>query len=134
MTLSSRQQISLAVAQFEDIVSRGLRALIDEDPNLRLVATDVVPERLSATLSAHDPDVAILNFGSLASPAALRGLHADFPRTRLMILANNPSAAECRQMIGFGATACLAKNTEARDVLHAIYLASRDCTCCRPRR
>ena len=28
-------------------------------------------------------------------------------------------------MIGFGATACLAKSTEARDVLHAIHLASR---------
>jgi DNA-binding NarL/FixJ family response regulator len=28
-------------------------------------------------------------------------------------------------MIGFGATACLAKTTEARDVLHTIYLASR---------
>ncbi len=41
------------------------------------------------------------------------------------MLANNPSAAECRQVIGFGATACLAKSAEARDVLHAIYLASR---------
>jgi DNA-binding NarL/FixJ family response regulator len=125
MTISSRQPISLAVAQFEDIVSRGLRALIDEDSNLRLVATDVAPQRLGATLKAHEPDVAILNFASLSSPASLRELHAEFPRTRLMILANNPSAAECRQMIGFGATACLAKNTEARDILHAIYLASR---------
>ena len=42
-----------------------------------------------------------------------------------MVLANSPSTAECRQMIGFGATACLTKSTEARDVLHAIYLASR---------
>jgi DNA-binding NarL/FixJ family response regulator len=42
-----------------------------------------------------------------------------------MVLANNPSSAESRQMIGFGATACLAKNTEARDLLHTIYLASR---------
>ena len=28
-------------------------------------------------------------------------------------------------MLSFGATACLAKSTEARDVLHAIHLASR---------
>ncbi len=41
------------------------------------------------------------------------------------MLANNPSAAECRQMLAFGATACLAKSTQARDVLHAIHLASR---------
>jgi DNA-binding NarL/FixJ family response regulator len=125
MTPVTRQPITLAVAQFEDIVNRGLQSLIDEDPNLRLVATDVVQDQLPSMLFDHRPDVAILNFGSLTSPGALRDLHAAFPDTRLLILANNPSAAECRQVIGFGATACLAKSAEARDVLHAIYLASR---------
>jgi DNA-binding NarL/FixJ family response regulator len=125
MTISNRQPITLAVAQFEDIVSRGLQSLIDEDPNLRLVAADVDHGRISSTLDTHRPDVAILNFGSLANPGELRDLAADFPETRLLVLANNPSATECRQVIGFGATACLAKSTEARDVLHAIYLASR---------
>jgi DNA-binding NarL/FixJ family response regulator len=125
VTLATSQPITLAVAQFEDIVSRGLQSLIDEAPNLRLVAADVVHEQLSSMLSDQRPDVAILNFGSLTSPGALRDLHADFPNTRLLVLANNPSAAECRQVIGFGATACLAKSAEARDVLHAIYLASR---------
>jgi len=38
---------------------------------------------------------------------------------------NRPTPSECRQMLAFGATACLAKSTEARDVLHAIHLASR---------
>jgi DNA-binding NarL/FixJ family response regulator len=125
MTIANRKPITLALAEFEDIVSRGLRSLIDEDSNLRLVAGDVAHERLTATLADCRPDVAIINFGSLQSPAELRDLHEDFPATRLVVLANNPSAAEGRQMIGFGATACLAKNTEARDVLHAIHLASR---------
>lgn len=125
MTITSRQPITLALAQFEDIVSRGLQSLINGDPNLRLVAAGVVHDQLTTTLSARAPDVAILNFGSLTSPAELRDLHARFPETRLVVLANNPSASECRQMIGFGATACLAKSTEARDVLQAIYLASR---------
>jgi two-component system, NarL family, response regulator DesR len=107
---------------FEDIVSRGLQALIDEDPNVRLVAFDVEQDQLPSALSDHRPDVAILNFGSLTSPG---DLHADFPETRLLVLADNPMAAECRQVIGFGATACLAKSAEGRDVLHAIYLASR---------
>jgi two-component system, NarL family, response regulator DesR len=125
MTLVTNQPIALAVAQFEDIVNRGLQSLIDGDPHLDLVATDVPLEQMDGTLAAHEPDVAILNFASLASPADLRDLHARYPAVRLLVLANNPSPAECRQMIGFGATACLAKNTEARDVLHAIYLASR---------
>ncbi|HZE05263.1 MAG TPA: response regulator transcription factor, partial [Solirubrobacteraceae bacterium] len=67
----------------------------------------------------------ILNFGSLPSASALRELSGGLPDVRLVVLANNPSAAECRQLIGFGAAVCLPKNTEARDLLHAIHLASR---------
>jgi two-component system, NarL family, response regulator DesR len=124
VTIAS-QPITLALAQFEDIVSRGLQSLIDEDPNLRLVAADLGRERLSCTLSEQRPDVAILNFGSLANPAELRSLRADCPDTRFLVLADNPSPAECRQVISFGATGCLARSAEARDILHAIYLASR---------
>jgi DNA-binding NarL/FixJ family response regulator len=125
MTIASSPPITLAVAQFEDIVNRGLQSLIDGDPHLRLVATDIPQPQMESVLAAHTPDVAILNFGSLSTPAELRDLHASSPDTRLMVLANNPSTAESRQMIGFGATACLAKNAEARDLLHTIYLASR---------
>ena len=125
MTIAGRQPITLAVAQVEDIVGRGLRALIDEDPHLRLVAAGVPPDRMGTTLTEHAPDVVILNFAGLARPADLRELHARFPDVRLMVLADNPSTAECRQLIGFGATACLSKATEARDLLQAVYLASR---------
>lgn len=103
----------------------GLRALIDEDPHLRLVAADIPSDRLQQTLAAAAPDVAILNFAALARAADLRELHDRLPDVHLMVLADNPSAAECRQLIGFGATVCLAKTAEARDLLHAIHLASR---------
>jgi DNA-binding NarL/FixJ family response regulator len=121
----NRPPVSIAVARFEDIVSRGLRALIDEDRSLKLVAAGVPHEQLRSVLSTYGPQVAILNFGSLSSATELRDLHQAFPATRLVVLANRPTASECRQMLAFGATACLAKSTEARDVLHAIHLASR---------
>jgi DNA-binding NarL/FixJ family response regulator len=117
--------ISVAVARFEDIVSRGLRALVEDDDYLRLIVSDVPQAQLPAMLESHHPDVAIVNFGSLSSAAELRELHRVFPDTRLVVLANRPTAAECRQMLAFGATACLSKSTQARDVLHAIHLASR---------
>lgn len=121
----NRRPVRVAVARFEDIVARGLRALIDEDENLQLVADGVPHDDLGMTLADHRPRVALLNFGSLASASQLQDLHREFPDTRLVVLANRPTASECRQMLAFGATACLAKSTEARDVLHAIHLASR---------
>jgi DNA-binding NarL/FixJ family response regulator len=123
--MPQRIPITVALARFEDIVGLGLRALIDDDDNLELVASDVPHDDLYAVLERHHPRVAILNFGSLTSPVELRTLHRAFPSTRLLVLANRPLPSECRQMLSFGATACLAKSTEARDVLHAIHLASR---------
>jgi DNA-binding NarL/FixJ family response regulator len=120
-----RPPISIVVARFEDIVSRGLRGLIDDDEFLELLAVDVPQEELASTLAAHEPQVAMVNFGSLSSASELRALHNGFPDTRLVVLANRPTASECRQMLAFGATACLSKSTQARDVLHAIHLASR---------
>jgi DNA-binding NarL/FixJ family response regulator len=121
----NRPSVRVAVAQFEDIVAHGLRALITEDESLELVADGVPHEQLHQALSTHRPDVALLNFGSLTSASELRELHHEIAETRLVVLANRPTPSECRQMLAFGATACLAKSTEARDVLHAIHLASR---------
>ena len=42
-----------------------------------------------------------------------------------MLLADRPSRVECAQLLAFGAAACLAKATQARDVLNAVHLASR---------
>jgi DNA-binding NarL/FixJ family response regulator len=116
---------SVALARFEDIVGRGLRALIEEDPNLELVAVSVPHNQLSEVMATHRPQVLVLNFGSLANAVEVRDLNRAHPDTRLVVLANRPTPSECRQMLAFGATACLAKGTQARDVLNAIHLASR---------
>ena len=123
--MSTRVPVSVVLSQFEDIIGLGLRVLIDGDPALDLVAADVPQDQLRAVLATHAPRVVVLNFGSLSSATELRDLHRDFPDTRILVLANRPDPGECRQLLSFGANACLAKNTEARDVLHAIHLASR---------
>jgi DNA-binding NarL/FixJ family response regulator len=123
--MSLRSPVSVLIARFEDLVGRGLRALIEEDPNLAVVAHDVPHERIAAEVDAWRPQVALLNFGSLGSPTEVRELAGSHPATRLIVLANRPSPAECNQMLAFGATACLSKETQARDVLSAIHLASR---------
>ncbi len=117
--------ITVLLTRFEDLVSRGLQALVGEDGALSLVASDVELAALDARLEALRPTVAILNFGSLRSPADVHRLSAAHPATRLIVLANRPSPAEANQVLAFGATACLAKETQGRDVLNAIHLASR---------
>jgi DNA-binding NarL/FixJ family response regulator len=125
MSKPRNHAVTVAVGQFEDIVTRGLRALIDEDDNLRLVASGLPRDQLAGALDAYRPDVAVINFGSLNHASELRELHTEFPQTRLLVLGNRPTSAEVQQMLAFGATACLSKDTQERDLLHAIHLASR---------
>jgi DNA-binding NarL/FixJ family response regulator len=117
--------VSVVTAKFEDLVALGLRQMITEDPFLDLVAADVPLEHLDQAIAEHEPAVVVLNFGSLKSPAQVFQLHETHPETRILVLANRPTAAECNQMLSFGATACLSKEVEGRDVINAVHLASR---------
>jgi DNA-binding NarL/FixJ family response regulator len=112
-------------ARFEDLVAVGLRVLISDDPNLELVGAGVPMDEVDDAVARLRPDVVLLNFGTLGSPGQVLQLHRAHPETRIVVLANRPTAAECNQMLSFGATACLSKETEARDIVNALHLASR---------
>ena len=117
--------ITVLLARFDDLLARGLRELIESDPSLAIVASDVEPGRIAVVLRGHRPEVAILDVGGLAKLAEVRELSAGNPGTRLVLIADDPSTAECAQLLAFGASACLGRGTQSRDVLNAIHLASR---------
>lgn len=123
--MPDREPITIVLGRFEDLIGRGLRVLLDEDDNLEIVGADVDLDALPSVLAERAPRVAILNYGSLRSPIEVNQLHQAHPHTRLLILASRPTAGECNQMLAFGATACLSKETQARDILTAVHLASR---------
>ena len=119
------RKITLVVARFEDLLARGLRVVIDSDSGLEVLAGDVEPDRIDVILRAHRPRVAILDIDALANLARIRELGRRHPNTRLVLLARRPTMTACAQLLAFGASACLGRDTQARDVLTAIHLASR---------
>ncbi len=120
-----RLSVPVLAGEFEDLVAVGLRQLISEDASVDLVASDVSVDRLPEAFDKHRPAVALLNFGSLPSAASVYKLHESHPDTRIVVLANRPSTPEANQMLSFGAAACISKETQARDIINAIHLASR---------
>ena len=117
--------VTVVAAQFEDLVDAGLRLLIGEDPSIELIASGLPLQELDSFLDGNDAAVLLVNFGSLPSPVVVHQIHQSHPETRIVVLANRPTAAECNQMLSFGATACISKETQARDIINAIHLASR---------
>jgi DNA-binding NarL/FixJ family response regulator len=116
---------TVVAGRFEDLITIGLSVVIEDDPDLDLVAHDVPLSELESAVATNSPCVVLLNFAALRGPADLLELHQRLPDARILVLANRPSATECTQMLSFGATGCLSKETEARDVVNAIHLASR---------
>jgi DNA-binding NarL/FixJ family response regulator len=116
---------TVVAGKFEDLVAKGLEVVIGDDPNLDLAAHDVPLAEMESVAANHSPAVILLNFAALSSPVEVQALTKRLPDARVLVLANRPTAAECTQMLSFGATGCLSKETEARDVVNAIHLASR---------
>ena len=123
--MHARSPITVAISRFEDLIALGLRALLADDPNVCVVAQDIVHDRIGVLLRAHRPRVLILDVGALRNPAEVRELSIEHPHTRLVLLGQGLSTTESAQLLAFGASACLAKDTQARDVRSAIHLASR---------
>ena len=117
--------ITLVTAGFDDLLAGGLRELIAGDPSLEVLAADVEHARLPVVLRAHKPSVAVLDVHALAKFSDVGRLADAHPGTRLVVFADDLSAAECAQLLAFGVSACLRSDTQARDVLNAIHLASR---------
>jgi DNA-binding NarL/FixJ family response regulator len=117
--------ITVLVERFDDLLDRGLRQVIESDDSLEIVAHDIEHARLGATLRAHHPRVAILDVDALNSLAEVRTLSERYPASRLVLLVSHATTAECLQALAFGASAFLGRDTQARDVLSAIHLASR---------
>ena len=116
---------TVVAGKFEDLVATGLEVVIGNDPNLELAARDVPLSEIESVAAKHSPAVVLLNYAAISSPADVQELTHRLPDARVIVLANRPSAAECTQMLSFGATGCLSKETEARDIVNAIHLASR---------
>lgn len=116
---------TVVLARFDDLLAGGLRELLSRDASIATLATDVEHDRLSVVLRGHRPDVAILDADALSRLAQMQELSGRHPETSFVLLAREPSTAECAQLLAFGASACLGTATQGRDVLNAVHLAAR---------
>jgi DNA-binding NarL/FixJ family response regulator len=116
---------TVVAGRFEDLIAKGLEVVIGSDPDLELAARDVPLSEIDQIAAKHSPAVVLLNLAALDSPVDVQALAQRLPDARILVLANRPTAAECTQMLACGATGCLSKETEARDIVNAIHLASR---------
>ncbi len=117
--------ITLLLGEFPDLIAYGLRALLRDGERLEILAADIPLDSLEAAIAETEPDLVIVDFGALRSPVQVHQWHEAQPETHLVVLVDRASPAECNQLLAFGATAVISRDTQRRDILTAIHLASR---------
>ncbi|HVL96775.1 MAG TPA: response regulator transcription factor [Solirubrobacteraceae bacterium] len=117
--------IAVVLGRFPDLLAAGLRAVLAEDDRIELLAADVPMDSLQAAVAELEPDLAVFDLAALRTPIEVNQLHEAHPETRLVLLADRATAAECNQLLAFGATAVIPKDTPKRDLLTSLSLAAR---------
>ena len=123
--MDSRAPITVAIARLDDLIALGVRFLLEAHASVSIVADDIAYDRLSVVLRTHRPAVLILDVGKLDHLGRVRELSVQHPQTRLVLLGDRLSSIESAQLLAFGASACLSKETQGRDLINAIHLAAR---------
>jgi DNA-binding NarL/FixJ family response regulator len=123
--MTSRAPITVAIAHLDDLIALALRFLLEADPSVSILAEDIAYDRLPVVLRTRRPAVLILDVGKLDHLSRVRELSLAHPQTRLVLLGDRLSSVESAQLLAFGASACLPKEAQGRDLVSAIHLASR---------
>jgi len=112
----------ILIADDHDIVRKGLRALLQEEPSWRIVAD--VQDGRSAVAKTQElkPDIAILDIGmpSLNGLDATRQIVKINPDTKVLILTMHDSEQLIQNVLNAGARGYLMKSDAGRDLVVAV--------------
>ncbi|WP_018504760.1 response regulator [Parafrankia discariae] len=119
--------ISVLLADDHPVVRAGIRAMLDTDPEIEVVAEassgpDAVRRALAFTPQVVLMDLRMPGGDGVAATAEIR---AALPATRVLILTTYESDRDILPAVGAGATGYLLKDTTTADLVAAIRAAVR---------
>lgn len=120
-------RLKLMLIDDHTVVRAGLRALFDRQADMCVVAEAASTKDAVATVTAHQPDVLILDLtmpggGSLD---LIRILRATSPMPQIMVLTMHDDPAYTRSALLAGATGYVVKTVGEQDLLDAVRAVAR---------
>jgi DNA-binding NarL/FixJ family response regulator len=115
-------RIRVLIADDHAVVREGLARLVEEQPDMRVVAQAADGEAALALAIEHEPHVILLDMRmpGLGGVAAVKRVRERCPWARVLVLSMYEDAHYVRAALAAGAHAYLGKRTSATDLLAAI--------------
>jgi DNA-binding NarL/FixJ family response regulator len=124
------QPLRLLVADDHEIVRKGLRSLLEEQPGWQVVAEACDGREAVAKTRELKPSVVLLDISmpSLNGLEATRQIVQDDPKTKVLILSMYESDPMIREVLEAGARGYLLKTDTSRDLISAVEGVHRNKT------
>jgi DNA-binding NarL/FixJ family response regulator len=114
--------ISILIADDHAVVRRGLRALLETQPNWKVIAEASSGREAVEKAAALNPQVAILDIGmpKLNGLDAATLIYKANPKTRILMLTMHAAEALIQQTLQAGASGYVLKSDAERDLITAV--------------
>jgi two-component system response regulator DesR len=114
--------IKLLLADDQALVRGAMAALLDMEPDLKVVAEVGRGDEVLAAVRDHEVDVALLDveMPGMDGVAAARELHRAVPACRVLMVTTFGRAGYLRQAMAAGASGFIVKDTPARQLADAV--------------
>ena len=118
--------IRILIADDHPVVRQGLVAILNDQPDMQVVAEVDNGEQAIEQFRAHRPDVAILDLQMprISGVAAIARIRAEFPDAALILLSIYETDEDVYQGLRAGAKAYLLKDTPCPEILEVIRTVS----------
>jgi two-component system response regulator NreC len=119
-------RIAIVLADDHPVVRRGLRMLLDLEPDFEVVAEAGTVDESRQYDRGHHPQVLVLdlNMPGGSTLKAIPALRAEFPDTRIVVLTMQPEPAFAREALAAGATGYVLKQAAEGELVEAVRLAA----------
>jgi len=117
--------INIAVAGGRKLLREGLSLLLDQQPDLKVIAESADVSTVPKLVRALPVHVAVLNdsVGTNVAAEQVRAVLRANDAVHVVVLAMNPPVQWVRNVLDAGATACLTKECEGAELVSAIRMA-----------
>lgn len=120
--MSPEKQLRLMVADDHFIVRSGLVAMIDSEPDMRVVTQATDGAQAIEQFAQHRPDVALvdLRMPVKSGTQVIEALRREFPQARLLVLTAYSGDEDIHKALAAGARGYLLKSSTGDDLIPAI--------------
>lgn len=120
--MGETRSIRVVLADDHGLLLEGLRATIDSESDLRVVATATDGERLLEAVRRFKPDVAVVDMRMpyMDGPGAIRSIRAEGLAVRVLVLSALSDAVSLREAVEAGADGFALKTDSPQATLIAI--------------